>query len=300
MSQRGHVFASFLEPYLFNTSVPLTFVAFVSRAPIQDIDIDRIGGYLESARLFRKYTRVALRYEYQQIAPRNPEDLSTIELEKFPKSDQPIKQSAIGPSLFYDRRDDILDPKSGYYVTVAGKYAFPFVNATARYGKVSGQAAWFHRFLGGVVGVSGRAGAIFPYDLAAEVPVPIAERFFAGGSATGRGFDTDVLGHPGGHRRPQHAGHAAHATRRRAAGRGRLCSDLSEPGRLRLQPRPPHHRRQRLHGVDPGVPASRSSGTSGPRSSTTSPRSGRTPATSISASRAKRACASRSAPASTT
>lgn len=197
LSQRGHVFATFLEPYLFNTSVPLTFVAFISRAPIQDIDIDRIGGYLESARLFRKYTRVALRYEYQQIAPRNPGDLSTIELQKFPKSDQPIKQSAIGPSLFYDRRDDILDPSSGYYATVAGKYAFPFVNATARYGKVSGQAAWFHRFLGGVVGVSGRAGAIFPYDLAAEVPVPIAERFFAGGSATGRGFDTDVLGIPG-------------------------------------------------------------------------------------------------------
>ena len=197
LSQRGHVFASFLEPYLFNTSVPLTFVAFVSRAPIQDIDIDRIGGYLESARLFRKYTRVALRYEYQQISPRNPEDLSTIELEKFPKSDQPIKQSAIGPSLLYDRRDDILDPTRGYYATVAGKYAFPFLNATARYGKISGQAAWFRRLGGGVVGVSGRAGAIFPYDLAEEVPVPIAERFFAGGSATGRGFGTDVLGIPG-------------------------------------------------------------------------------------------------------
>ena len=197
LSQRGHVFASFLEPYLFNTSVPLTFVAFVSRAPIQDIDIDRIGGYLESGRVFRRYLRLGLRYEYQQIAPRNPEDLSTLEREKFPKSDQPIKQSAIGPNLFYDRRDDILDPASGYYATLAGKYAFPFLKATARYGKVSGQAAWFRRLGGGVVGVSGRAGAIFPYDLAAEVPVPIAERFFAGGSATARGFDTDLLGIPG-------------------------------------------------------------------------------------------------------
>lgn len=197
LSKRGHIFASLFEPYLFHTGVPLTFVAFVSRAPIQDIDIDRIGGYLESSRMFQKYMRLGLRYEYQQISPRNPEDLSTIEREKFPKSDQPIKQSAIGPSLFYDRRDDILDPTRGYYATVAGKYAFPFVNATARYGKVSGQAAWFTRFLGGVVGVSGRAGAIFPYELAAEVPVPIAERFFAGGSATGRGFDTDLLGIPG-------------------------------------------------------------------------------------------------------
>ncbi len=99
ISGRGHVFASFLEPYLFNTNVPLTLVVFAAREPIQDIDIDRLGGFLESVRLFGQHLRVGLRYEYQQIAPRNPEDLSTIELEKFPKSDRPIKQSAIGPSF---------------------------------------------------------------------------------------------------------------------------------------------------------------------------------------------------------
>ena len=253
LSQRGHVFASFLEPYLFNTSVPLTFVAFMSRAPIQDIDIDRIGGYLESARLFRKYTRVALRYEYQQISPRNPEDLSTIELEKFPKSDQPIKQSAIGPSLFYDRRDDILDPNSGYYATVAGKYAFPFVNATARYGKVSGQAAWFRRFLGGVVGVSGRAArssrTTWRRKCRCRSPSassPEARRPAAASPPTcsgSRGSPSTPTP------RPRFTPHRA-----RAAGRGRTAPDLSEPGRLRLQPGPAHHRGQRLHGVEPGVP----------------------------------------------
>ena len=44
----------------------------------------------------------------------------------FPKTAFPIKQSAIGPSFFYDRRDDILDPHAGWYATLAGKYAFPF------------------------------------------------------------------------------------------------------------------------------------------------------------------------------
>jgi outer membrane protein insertion porin family len=197
ISGRGHVFASFLEPYLFNTNVPLTLVIFAAREPIQDVDIDRLGGFLESVRLFGQHLRVGLRYEYQQIAPRNPEDLSTIEREKFPASDRPIKQSAIGPSLLYDRRDDILDPHHGYYVTLSGKYAFPFLAADARYGKVSSQVAWFTPFLRGVFGVSARAGAIFPYGPPSESGVPIAERFFSGGSATGRGFDTDVLGIPG-------------------------------------------------------------------------------------------------------
>lgn len=196
ISGRGHVFASFVEPYLFNTNVPLTLVMFAAREPIQDIDIERVGGFLESVRLFGQHLRVGLRYEYQQIAPRNPGDLSTIEKEKFPKSDLPIKQSAIGPSILYDRRDDILDPHRGYYWTLAGKYAFPFLAADARYGKVSSQATWFTPVLRGVLGVSARGGAIFPYGAKTEAGVPIAERFFSGGSATGRGFDTDLLGIP--------------------------------------------------------------------------------------------------------
>jgi outer membrane protein insertion porin family len=197
ISTRGYVYASFLEPFAFNTDVPLNFVGFVSRQPIQDVNIDSYGGYVESAKLLTKYLRVGLRTGYEETGPQNPEDLSTIELERFPKTAFPIQQATVGPSLFYDRRDDILDPHKGYYLTVAGKYAFPLLSEDdARYGKVSGQAAWFKSLLGGVLGLNYRIGAIYPYDLAAQVPVPIAERFYAGGSSTGRGFSTDLLGIP--------------------------------------------------------------------------------------------------------
>jgi outer membrane protein insertion porin family len=196
LSQRGHFYLNFVEPYAFGTNVPINVIGFVSREPIQDINIDKIGGYIESVRVWQKYLRVGLRYEYVQSGPTNPEDLSTIELEKFPKSDQPIKQSAIGPSFLWDRRDDVLDPHSGYYASLAGKYAFPFLSADARYGKVSGQVAWFKSIFGGVLGASLRAGGIYPYDLAAQIPVPIPERFYSGGSTTARGFDTDLLGIP--------------------------------------------------------------------------------------------------------
>jgi outer membrane protein insertion porin family len=196
VSKRGYIVANFLEPYLFNTDVPLTFATFASREPIQDIDINRLGVFFESVRLFG-HMRIGVRYSYQQIAPNNPQDLSTLQLEKFPKSDQPIKQSAIGPSLLYDRRDDVLDPHEGYYWTVAGGYAFPFLSADAHYGKVSGQTAWFKRLFGGVVAGSFRIGGLFPYNVAAQGTVPIAEKFFAGGSSTARGFDTDLEGIPG-------------------------------------------------------------------------------------------------------
>jgi outer membrane protein insertion porin family len=197
VSGRGYAVANFLEPYLFNSDFPLTVAAFASREPIQDVDVNRLGTFIESVRLFG-HLRVGLRYSYQYIAPTNPEDLSTIVREKYPLSAFPIRQSAIVPSLFYDQRDDVLDPHRGYYLSVAGGYAFPFLSADAWYGKVSGQAAHFWSVLGGVLAASVRVGAIFPLGGATtkSSTVPIAEKFFAGGSSTARGFDTNLEGIP--------------------------------------------------------------------------------------------------------
>ena len=196
ISQRGRAILTFREPFLFNRNIPLNVLAFYTREPIQKIDIRRLGSVVESSRLFGRYLRLGLRYEYQRIEPVNPQDLSNIERE-FSKFDQPIRQSAIGPNLFYDRRDDIIDPRTGYYVTVNTKYAFPLLRANARYTKLSGQSAYFRPFGGGVFAVAARAGAIFPYGVEHGVPVPLAERFFAGGRSTNRAFETDLLGIPG-------------------------------------------------------------------------------------------------------
>ena len=197
LSGRGRLQVSFREPFLFNLNVPLTVIGFYTREPIQNIDIRRLGTVIESSRYYGKYLRLAMRYEYQRITTVNPEDLSNIERENFPRFDRPIEESTIGPNAFYDRRDDVIDPHAGYYVTAGYKYAFPFINAEARYHKVSGQAAWFRKLSGGTVLALGlRAGAIWQYG-PEDIQVPIAERFFAGGRSTNRAFDTDLLGIPG-------------------------------------------------------------------------------------------------------
>ena len=196
ISKRGRLQASFREPFLFNTQYPLTILTYYIVEPISDVDIRRLGTVVESSRYYGKYLRLALRYAYERITPVNPEDLSNIEKKNFPRFDQPIEQSTIGPNLFYDRRDDLIDPHRGYYVTAGYKYAFPFLAAEARYHKLSAQAAWFRRLGGSVFAVAVRAGAIWPYG-PPEIQVPIAERNFAGGRSTDRAFDTDLLGIPG-------------------------------------------------------------------------------------------------------
>jgi outer membrane protein insertion porin family len=193
ISGRGRLILSFREPFLFNRDLPLNVLFFYTREPIQKIDIERVGTVVETSKVFGRYLRVGLRYEYQRIDAVNPQDLSNIERE-FSKFDQPIRQSAIGPNMLYDRRDDIIDPHTGYYLTAATKYAFPLLSANARYTKLSAQGAYFRPFGGGVFAMSLRSGAIFPYGEETGVPVPLAERFFAGGRSTNRAFETDLLG----------------------------------------------------------------------------------------------------------
>ena len=196
ISGRGRLQLTFREPFLFDRNLPLTVLGFYTREPIQTIDIRRLGTVFESSRYYGKYLRVAMRYEYDRITTVNPGDLSTIEIKNFPSFDRPIEESTIGPNMFYDRRDDIIDPHKGWYVTAGYKYAFPLLTAKARYSKLSGQAAWFWRVAGNVFAVAVRAGGIWPYG-PSEIPVPIPERFFAGGRSTNRAFDTDLLGIPG-------------------------------------------------------------------------------------------------------
>jgi outer membrane protein insertion porin family len=196
LSGRFRLQLSFRDPFLFNRDYPFTSYLFAAREPIQDIDIERLGWVNEVSHYFGQYLRVAVRIEYQRIRAFNPQDLSLIEQENFPRFDQPIEEATTGPNFFYDRRDNVLDPHRGYYATGAIKYAFPIFKAEARYTKLSAQYGYFIPIGRNVLAVSGRAGAIFPYG-PSDIQVPINERLFGGKNSTNRGFDTDLLGIPG-------------------------------------------------------------------------------------------------------
>ncbi|HMF09610.1 MAG TPA: POTRA domain-containing protein, partial [Thermoanaerobaculia bacterium] len=196
VSGRFRLQLSYRGPYLLGKDLPFTSFLFATREPIQNIDVERLGWVNEVSHYFGTHLRVALRLEYQRIRPFNPEDLSTIELENFPRADQPIEEATTGPNFLYDRRDDVLDPHHGYYATGAVKYAFPVFKAEARYTKITGQFASFFSVGPMVLALNTRAGAIFPYG-PSDIQVPIAERFFDGKNSTNRGFDSDLVGIPG-------------------------------------------------------------------------------------------------------
>ena len=202
------------DPYFLGRDLRYTGLLFATREPIQNVDIDRVALVNEVAKYYGKYLRVAMRAEYQRIRPVNPQDLSTIEETNFPRFDQPINEATLGPNFLYDRRDDVIDPHHGYYLTAGVKRAFPIVQAEARYTKSSAQAVYFRQVGTSVVAVSMRTGGIWPYG-PSTIQVPIAERFFAGGPSSNRGFATDVQGIQG-----QTVDYDTHATPHTGTGTG--------------------------------------------------------------------------------
>jgi outer membrane protein insertion porin family len=195
ISRRGRIQLALREPFLFETSYPLNVFGFYSRELIETVELERAGVSLESSKIVARGLRIGLHYTYQRIRVTNPDQLSPLDLINLPAINQKIHESTIGPDVLFDRRDDIIDPHSGYYLTGSFKYAFPFLLADARFKKFSTQAAGFVPVLGrGALVVSVRMGGIFGDQPGS---VPIAERFFAGGRSTERAFDSDVLGIPG-------------------------------------------------------------------------------------------------------
>jgi outer membrane protein insertion porin family len=206
-SRLGRLQVSLREPFFFGTSYPLNVFGFYSRELIQDVELERTGVAVNTSKIVARGLRVGLTTTYQLIRPTNPESFSVIDQIGLPAINRPIDEVTIGPDVLFDRRDDIIDPHKGYYLSAAYKYAsakpvnppaaFPLPDVTVRFSKFSTQATGFlelgRRWTLVASARVGGAFAVTPDDS----PIPIAERFFAGGRSTERAFGTDVLGIPG-------------------------------------------------------------------------------------------------------
>ena len=206
ISTRGYLFARFLEPYAFNSEDPRQRRRF--REPPADPGrqrrqlrrLRRVGppvGQVPAGRPALRVpgaggrrTRRTSRRSRSSAFPRRPSRSSS------PRSARASSTTAATTSSIRTPAGTRRSPAST---------PFRSLSADARYGKVSGQAAWFKSIFGGVLGASFKMGGIYPYGLGGydvippedRIPVPIAERFYSGGSSTGRGFATDLAGIPG-------------------------------------------------------------------------------------------------------
>jgi outer membrane protein assembly complex protein YaeT len=140
--------------------------------------------------------RTWYRYEYQLVEPSSIGD-SPVD-PNLPREDEEARIASITPTLEWDFRDDPLLPSRGSFSQLSVEWAFPVFAADANYLKLFGRSTLYGRHSHGTWAAGIRAGAIQPFGTDDELPlnlqVPLASRYFAGGSSTHRGFERDTLG----------------------------------------------------------------------------------------------------------
>jgi outer membrane protein insertion porin family len=107
----------------------------------------------------------------------------------------PLEKTRLGQlelALSRDSRTDLLGAPRGSYVRISEEWIAPWLGSREHYGRTKlqirfdeavGRLGFGARFLG---------GRLFPQD--SGRPIPITERFFAGGASTLRGFRGDAVG----------------------------------------------------------------------------------------------------------
>lgn len=215
-------FITYREPFIFDYDIPVQLSIFRTDDKTRaDARILQQGTSIEASKIARFHTRWSLRYEYKNSECREgslcPKKNTTSEVPPIPdvpipgvpREKQNVQISSITPTFFWDKRDDPLNPRHGFFTTASAEYAFPLFNARTSFLKEFVQGSWYRPISArSTFAVSGRLGLIQPVgkpdtrglgasddpQLAGFASVPFSERFTAGGESSNRAFSLDNLG----------------------------------------------------------------------------------------------------------
>ena len=199
-------FLTYREPFISRWNVPLQLQIFQSDDSTRPgTTILQRGLSAEASKVALEKTRWSLRYEYKiskcdggELCQKLIDD---VPVETLDPSLRNIQISSITPTFFWDTRDDILDPHRGFFTSASVEYAFPLFAAKEGFWKeyLSG-AFYLPLSQRTTLALSGRLGLIQRYarhsiEAGGELrPVPLSERFTAGGETSHRAFPLDLLG----------------------------------------------------------------------------------------------------------
>ncbi len=182
------------EPLLPMLRTPGFFALYQTQEKFSEFEQTRRGLWFEIGDRMKAPFRHWVRYEYSVVQPDAPDEV----LSELERDQQEIQLSAVTPTFEWDYRDDLLNPKTGTLITLAPEYAFPIFSAETEFLKFRGGISHYMSVPHGTIAVGLRVGGIWPFSGDSERPpnleVPLAVRFFSGGSTSHRAFATDELG----------------------------------------------------------------------------------------------------------
>ncbi len=155
----------------------------------QDVsfDIRRLGATYQFSHPLSDHSWGLFRYNFQNVRSFNIQ----ISDPEFERKDTPRNLSTFSVLYVNDSRDNYLDPSEGFF-TSTDLSLTPKLLGDNSYISFFTQNSYYQKFPTSLMtAISLRIGLMEPYN---NSSVPISERFFAGGSSSLRGFDTDYAG----------------------------------------------------------------------------------------------------------
>lgn len=176
---------NFTEPWLFNTPTSFRFDVYDIIRDRDDYDEGRQGGGIRFGRPISDFTKVYLRYRYEDV------EISNVEVEWIEEEEAATR--SLTPSIVRDTRDNVFDASRGSYCGLSVEYAGDFLGGDYSFTKYSLNLRWYHkafwRFL-----LALRLKAGLAQESGGSPDVPIWERFYCGGAETVRGYEYREIG----------------------------------------------------------------------------------------------------------
>ncbi len=186
------VLASYLAPqFQGNDNLSLSFSQLFDRSSdIRTFTSQRFEG---SAQLSQKLSRGSL-LEYRVAVRQVSIDASTLKISPalIPVYSVPVRTAIISATWIQDRRDDPLESTRGVYNTVDFGVAPHIITSGTYYTRMVLKSSTYHQVARDVI-IARTTSFGWLHNLSSN-PVPLPERFFAGGNTTNRGFPENQAG----------------------------------------------------------------------------------------------------------
>ncbi len=173
-----------------NNNLTVSFVGpFEDSRDVRTFSYKREEGSAQLSQRLSKAATLLYRYSYRHVSI----DQSTLKISPLliPLLSQPVRVGMASVTLVDDRRDDPLDPHRGMYNTVDIGLAYHDFGSQPNFFRFLARNATYHRLTKRfILARSTEFGDISPFQYSGSAvdAIPLAERFFAGGASSDRGF----------------------------------------------------------------------------------------------------------------
>jgi outer membrane protein insertion porin family len=173
-----------------NDKLTVSFVGlYEDSRDVRTFSYKRQEGSAQLSERLSKATTLLYRYSYRHVSI----DQSTLKISPLliPLLSQPVRVGMASVTLVDDRRDDPLDPHRGMYTTVDIGLADRDFGSQPNFFRFLARNSTYHRITKRIIlARSTEFGDISPFDYSGSAvdAIPLAERFFAGGASSDRGF----------------------------------------------------------------------------------------------------------------